>query len=188
MRGLGDGAAQELRADPWLLLGLEGVRVDAEHADAFARALLGRRVRSGRRAPGARAGRAPDGEGRARRATPRCPPQELKAALARHAVPDPDRALGTAVEEGQVLVFREERRPARRAGRRTADDGGEDDEDARPNRRAVPLLFGLDRYALAEESLADGCVRLLRSFEGDGGRRWTGTAPRPPRRPRPRRS
>ena len=167
VRGLGAGAAQELRADPWLLLGLEGVRVDAEHADAFARALLGAECGPGdERRVRALVGHLMEKAAQAGHTA--LPAQELKAALARHAVPDPDRALGTAVEEGQLLVFREDG-DLPGASDEDPDGGGEDGEDSEDGaeQAPVPLLFGLDRYALAEESLADGCVRLLRSFEGD---------------------
>jgi hypothetical protein len=156
VRALGEGAAAELRGDPWLVLGLDGVRVEVEQADAFARAVLGadcgpgdeRRVRA---LVGHLMEKAAEQGHTALAAEP------LKAALARHAVPDPDAALATAVEEAQLLVFR-----AEAEGDTQSDQDGEDDEAA-----PVPLLFGLDRYALAEESLADDCVRLLRSFEGD---------------------
>ncbi len=149
------GAAQELRADPWLLLGLEGVRVDAEHADAFARALLGPECGPGdERRVRALVGHLMEKAAQAGHTA--LPAQALKAALARHAVPDPGRALGTAVEEGQLLVFREDGDLPGGARRRTRTADGAEDARTRPNRPPVPLLFGLDRYALAEESLADG--------------------------------
>ena len=162
VRGLGEGAAAELLGDPWLVLGLDGVRVEPDQADAFARTVLGadcgpgdeRRVRA---LVGHLMEKAAEQGHTALAAEP------LKAALARHAVPDPDAALATAVEEAQLLVFRaESERPDPDDQDEDQDQDGQDDEAA-----AVPLLFGLDRYALAEESLAEDCVRLLRSFEGD---------------------
>lgn len=171
VRALGEGAAQELRADPWLVLGLEGVRVEAEHADAFARAVLGpdcgpgdeRRVR-------ALVGHLMEKAAEAGHTA--LPAEALKSALAGRLVPDPGRALATAVEEGQLLVFRAGGDPPGSEDEAEADD---DDAEAEAEQAAVPLLFGLDRYALAEESLADGCVRLLRSFEGDAVD-WEGAA------------
>ncbi|MEE4544618.1 helix-hairpin-helix domain-containing protein [Streptomyces sp. V4-01] len=163
VRTLGEGAADALRDDPWAVLGLEGVRV--EHADAFARAALG---------PGCR----PDDERRARalvahmmelaaeRGHTALAAEALKAALAQQAVPDPAAAVAAAVEDGGVLVFRDDRDGSPLPSPSAA-DGGEGDEDE--DGPEVPLLLGLDRYALAEESLADGLVRLLRSFEPDDG-------------------
>ncbi|WP_435137745.1 helix-hairpin-helix domain-containing protein [Actinacidiphila sp. bgisy144] len=167
VRALGEGAAELVRADPWSVLGLPGVRVGVEQVDAFARAVLGeaagpgdeRRVRAlvshvldraaeqGHTALGA---------------------DTLRTALARYSVPDPDAGLAAAVEEGRVLAFREAPEGAEGAAQHAGDaEGGEDGADGEDGEPApVRLLFGLDRYALAEESLADGCVRLLRSFEG----------------------
>jgi Helix-hairpin-helix containing domain len=147
---LGEGAARVLREDPWQVLGLPGVRV--EQADAFARALLG----------------AECGPGDARRAQAlvvwlleraaveghtALEASAVRAALGRHAVPDPDEALREAVSDGRVLVFQEEdpdAPPPRPSAR-------EEDEEERP----VRVLLGLDRWVMAEESLADGLVRLL---------------------------
>ncbi|MDD1060792.1 AAA family ATPase [Streptomyces cocklensis] len=149
VRVLGERAAAELREDPWLLLGVGGVRV--EQGDAFARGLLG-----GACGPGderrARALVARVLEDAALRGHTALPPADLHAALRGHALPDPEAAVGAAVTDGQVLVFRE---------------GGDDEEEA--GDEDVPLLLGLDRYAMAEESLAEGFFRLLRSFEGEPG-------------------
>jgi hypothetical protein len=156
VRLLGEGAAEALRGDPWLVLGVTGVRV--EHADAFARAVLGAGCGPG----DVRRGRALVGhvmEKAAESGHTALAADAVKAALGAHTVPDVDAVVAAAVEEGRVLVFRDGSAglPDR------SDEGDEDDAGA-----TVPLLLGLDRYALAEESLADGCVRLLRSFEGDG--------------------
>nr|WP_103886728.1 helix-hairpin-helix domain-containing protein [Actinacidiphila yanglinensis] len=158
VRALGEGAADLVREDPWGVLGLPGVRVAVEQVDAFARAVLGGEVGPGDE----RRVRALVGhvlERAAEQGHTALDGDALRAALARHAVPEPDAALAAAVEEGRVLVFRAEPEGAR--------EPAEDAEDADAEEAPVPLLFGLDRYALAEESLADGCVRLVRSFEGD---------------------
>uniref|UniRef100_UPI000A898604 helix-hairpin-helix domain-containing protein n=1 Tax=Actinacidiphila guanduensis TaxID=310781 RepID=UPI000A898604 len=156
VRALGGGAADLLREDPWLVLGLEGARVGVEQADAFARAVLGPAAGPGdeRRV---RALVAHLMEKAAEQGHTALTGDALREALARHAVPDPDAALAAAVEDGTVLVFRDEG-----GAEPEGEDAEETDEEA-----AGPLLFGLDRYALAEDSLADGCVRLMRSFEGD---------------------
>nr|WP_237404575.1 helix-hairpin-helix domain-containing protein [Streptomyces sp. SN-593] len=157
VRALGEGAAELVRQDPWGVLGLPGVRVGVEQVDAFARAVLGGAVGPGdARRVCALVGHVLDRA--AEQGHTALGGDALRAALARWSVPDPDAALAAAVEEGRVLVFRAEPEGA--------DAAAEDAEDAEP--APVPLLFGLDRYALAEESLADGCVRLLRSFEGAG--------------------
>lgn len=150
VRLLGEGAGEALRQDPWLVLGVPGVRV--EQADGFARAVLG-----GQAGPGdERRGRALVGfvlEKAAQEGHTALGADAVKAALGRHAVPDPEAAVTAAVEDGGVLLFRDE------SVELPADEDDETD---------VPLLLGLDKYALAEESLADGCVRLLRSFEAEG--------------------
>ncbi|WP_232792685.1 ATP-dependent RecD-like DNA helicase [Actinacidiphila yeochonensis] len=165
VRTLGGGAAQQLAADPWLVLGLGGGLVQPRDADAFARALLGAEagpgdVRRGRAVVAYMLGYA------AEQGHTALEGGTLRQALARAGVPDPDTALGAAVEEGGVLVFRAESGggPAQEApgAFEEAEDGAEAEEGAGAE---VPVLFALDRYALAEESLADGCVRLLRAFE-----------------------
>jgi hypothetical protein len=170
VRVLGQRAAQALREDPWLVLGLPGVRV--EPADAFARALLGPQCRpDDERRTNALIGwlleRAAEQGHTALRSA------DLQSALAARAVPDPAAAVAAAVADGQVLVFPE--RPAAEPAAGDQDEDGDEDAD-------IPLLIGLDRYALAEESLADGCVRLLRSFEGDGDADWERAAAAAPSR------
>ncbi|SEO67321.1 ATP-dependent exoDNAse (exonuclease V), alpha subunit, helicase superfamily I [Actinacidiphila rubida] len=166
VRALGEGAAEALREDPWGVLALDGVRV--EHADAFARALLG-----GTAGPGdPRRAHALVGHLMERAATAghtALDADTLRAELARNALPDPAAAVAAAVEEGQVLVFRDTTGDASRGDAEepvnSGDGGGaEDAEDAEAD---VPLLLALDRYALAEESVADGCVRLLRSLDAE---------------------
>ncbi|WP_435597153.1 helix-hairpin-helix domain-containing protein [Streptomyces anulatus] len=158
---LGEQAAELLRTDPWRLLALPGVR--PEQADGFARDLLG-------------AGCGPD-DGRrtaalvgwvleraALQGHTALDADVVRTALAERAVGDPDAAVRDAVEEGVALVFQEGDEPS-------ADDAGaadgETDEagDADGVREPVQVLLGLDRYALAEESLADGLARLVNACE-----------------------
>ncbi|MER6613138.1 helix-hairpin-helix domain-containing protein [Streptomyces xantholiticus] len=146
---LGEAAGDVLTADPWRLLAVPGVR--PEQADGFARALLG----------------ADAGPGDERRTSAlvtwlleRAALQghtaleapAVRAALAERSVSDPDEAVQQAVADGTVLVFQ---------------DGVEEDDDD----SAVPVLLGLDRYAMAEESLADGLARLVRTGPADA---WEG--------------
>ncbi|MCH0539477.1 AAA family ATPase [Streptomyces sp. MUM 203J] len=152
LAAFGEGAASVLREDPWRLLALPGVA--PEQADGFARALLGPEC----------------GPGDARRAVAlvgwvlqRAALQghtaldaaRLRAALAERSVPDPEEAVRQAVAEGAVLVFH---------------DDVEDTAEGEDGEEAAPVLVGLDRYALAEESLADGLARLAR---GGPDPRWT---------------
>ncbi|MFF9202280.1 helix-hairpin-helix domain-containing protein [Streptomyces sp. NPDC014986] len=146
---LGEGGGEALRADPWQLLRVAGVR--PEQADGFARALLG-------------AGAGPDDERRGRAVTVWLLEQAalaghtaldvpaLTAALGRQGVPDPEEAVRNAIAEGDVLVFQDA----------LAEAGGEEEDGERP----VRVLVGLERYALAEESLADGLARLIDSVPG----------------------
>ncbi|MGW1256813.1 helix-hairpin-helix domain-containing protein [Streptomyces sp. NPDC002513] len=151
---LGDGVEARLRADPWLLLRVPGVR--PEQADGFARALLGAECR-------------PDDERRARAVTVWLLEQAalaghtalevpaLQAALTQRSVPDPEAAVRSTIAEGEALVFQD---VLERQGR----GDGEDGED-----RPVRVLIGLERYALAEESLADGLARLVDSAPKEVG-------------------
>ncbi|MFD5767891.1 helix-hairpin-helix domain-containing protein [Streptomyces sp. NPDC127049] len=169
---LGERAGEALAEDPWRLLSVAGVR--PEQADGFARALLG-------------GGCGPDDPRRAVALTvwllDRAALQghtaltldEVRAGLARHEVPDPEKAVETAVSEGAVLVFQEEEAPEDEGAADTEDmeETGEPAEgDGAGDGPVEPPLLGLDRYALAEESLADGLARLVRtvtSAEWDGG-------------------
>ncbi|MER6358270.1 helix-hairpin-helix domain-containing protein [Streptomyces sp. NPDC001634] len=151
---LGEGAEARLRTDPWQLLRVSGVR--PEHADGFARALLGAECR-------------PDDERRARAVTVWLLEQAalaghttlevpaLEAALAQRSVPDPEAAVRSTIAEGEALVFQD--------ALETGAPGGEEEDEERP----VRVLVGLERYALAEESLADGLARLINSVPKDNG-------------------
>ncbi|MGW7359600.1 helix-hairpin-helix domain-containing protein [Streptomyces sp. NPDC054802] len=149
---LGEAAGDVLAEDPWQLLSVPGVR--PEQADGFARALLGPEA----------------GPGDERRTSAlvmwlleraallghtALDAPAVRAALAERSVPDPDGAVQQAVADGTVLVFQDG----------VDENGGEEDEEhAAP---PVPVLLGLDRYAMAEESLADGLARLVRTGPAD---------------------
>ncbi|MER0444728.1 helix-hairpin-helix domain-containing protein [Streptomyces sp. Edi4] len=168
---LGEQAAERLGGDPWQLLAVPGVR--PEQADGFARALLGEACR-------------PDDERRsaalvgwileqaAARGHTALLADDVRKALAARSVPDPDEAVQQAVAEGVVLVFQDglPDRPGLEEGaddvRTEAAPETEDGEPAEP----VEVLLGLDRYALAEESLADGLARLLNAPVRDDGSVW----------------
>ncbi|MER6288233.1 helix-hairpin-helix domain-containing protein [Streptomyces sviceus] len=154
---LGEGADDQLRADPWQLLRVTGVR--PEQADGFARALLGAEC-------------APDDERRGRAVTVWLLEQAalaghtvlempaLVAALAQRSVPDADAAVQSTIAEAEALVFQDALDPA-------APEPAEDDEEGAE--RPVRILVGLERYALAEESLADGLARLINSVPKEDG-------------------
>ncbi|MFF9124715.1 helix-hairpin-helix domain-containing protein [Streptomyces sp. NPDC014889] len=161
---LGEGEEERLHADPWQLLHITGVR--PEQADGFARALLGAEC-------------GPDDERRGRALTVWLLEQAalaghtaleapaLTAALAQRAVPDPEAALNATLAEGEALVFQDALEDAP-ATEEADEDGG----------RPVRVLVGLERYALAEESLADGLARLINSTPKEGGSApgWEGAA------------
>ncbi|MFE9364057.1 helix-hairpin-helix domain-containing protein [Streptomyces sp. NPDC006978] len=169
---LGEGAAEVLREDPWQLLSVPGVR--PEQADGFARALLG-------------AGCGPDDERRtaalvgwlleraALRGHTAMDAEEVRTALAGFAVADPAEAVQHAVAEGVVLVFQDDEAEEGALEPEGAEEAGEPSGDApRADQEPVQVLLGLDRYALAEESLADGLARLVNSCEK--GADWTDAA------------
>ncbi|CAL9620551.1 ATP-dependent RecD-like DNA helicase [Streptomyces sp. enrichment culture] len=159
---LGEDADDALRADPWQLLRIAGVR--PEQADGFARALLGAECR-------------PDDERRGRAVTVWLLEQaalaghtalelpRLTAALAQRGVPDPDAAVQGTLAEGEALAFQDalEETGAPAPAPAGGEEGGDEDEE-----RPVRVLIGLERYALAEESLADGLARLAGSVPKEG--------------------
>ncbi|MFF5481223.1 helix-hairpin-helix domain-containing protein [Streptomyces sp. NPDC012935] len=159
---LGEGAGDQLRSDPWQLLRIDGVR--PEQADGFARALLGAEC-------------GPDDERRGRAVTVWLLEQAalaghtalelatLIAALNQRGVPDADAAVQNTLAEGEALAFQDALdapgTPARRDDAAEEEEGGEE--------RPVRVLVGLERYALAEESLADGLARLINSAPKQDG-------------------
>lgn len=157
---LGAQAADLLRADPWQLLAVPAVR--PEQADGFARALLG-------------AACGPDDERRtaalvgwlleraALRGHTALDASAVRAALAERAVTDPEAAVQHAVAEGVVLVFQDGPDDQEADGDAEPGDGAADGAGQEPPQ----VLLGLDRYALAEESLADGLARLANACEKD---------------------
>jgi hypothetical protein len=156
---LGERAAETLREDPWQLLAVPGVR--PEQADGFARALLGPDCGPGDE----RRSQALTGwllERAALEGHTALESSALRAALAKVSVPDPDEALRAAIAGGGALVFQDALEAP--AGARPAAPAASDDEDAENAEQPVRVLLGLDRYALAEESLADGFARLITTF------------------------
>ncbi|GAA2993854.1 helix-hairpin-helix domain-containing protein [Streptomyces drozdowiczii] len=162
---LGERAGEILREDPWQLLALPGVGPD--QADGFARALLG-------------ASAGPDDERRtaaltgwlleqaALRGHTALDADQVRTALGGRGVTDPAAAVQHAIAEGVVLVFQDAPEEAGEAQEEEARE--ESDAPAAP----VEVLLGLDRYALAEESLADGLARLVNG--GDKDADWSQAA------------
>ncbi|MGW1732546.1 helix-hairpin-helix domain-containing protein [Streptomyces sp. NPDC001999] len=160
---LGAQAADVLREDPWQLLAVAGVR--PEQADGFARALLG-------------ADCGPDDERRtaalvgwlleraALQGHTALDASAVRAALAERAVTDPEAAVQHAVAEGVVLVFQEGLDESADEGAEELAESGEQAEVS-AGQEPPQVLLGLDRYALAEESLADGLARLVNACEKD---------------------
>ncbi|MFD6424640.1 helix-hairpin-helix domain-containing protein [Streptomyces sp. NPDC060198] len=175
---LGEQAAEVLRQDPWQLLAVPGVH--PEQADGFARALLGP-------ACGPDDGRRTAAlvgwllEQAAVRGHTALDVVAVRTALAGHGVTDPETAVDDAVAEGVALLFQEGVDPAG-AGEFTesaeeesaGDDTADESADASGEEEPGPALLGLDRYALAEESLADGLGRLANACEK--GADWTDAA------------
>ncbi|WSL57815.1 DNA helicase RecD [Streptomyces sp. NBC_01725] len=166
---LGERAGDALREDPWLLLSVPGVR--PEQADGFARALLGDGCGPGdERRAAALVGWLL--ERAALRGHTALTFPAVRAALAERSVPAPDQALQHAIAEGAVLVFQD--------GVEDAEGDTEDEAaDGAADGPAVPVLLGLDRYALAEESLADGLARLVKTAQGASWDEAAAQAPSP---------
>ncbi|MDX3454919.1 helix-hairpin-helix domain-containing protein [Streptomyces sp. ME02-8801-2C] len=165
---LGEGADGQLRADPWQLLRVAGVR--PEQADGFARALLGAEC-------------GPDDERRGRAVTVWLLEQAalaghtvldaaaLTAALTQRGVPDPDTAVQSTVAEGEALEFQDAIEEA--AGQPAPDsENSEAEEGEEVEERPVRVLIGLERYALAEESLADGLARIVNALPKEASEDW----------------
>ncbi|MFE1455168.1 helix-hairpin-helix domain-containing protein, partial [Streptomyces sp. NPDC058735] len=159
---LGEGADALLREDPWQLLRVPGVR--PEQADGFARVLLDAEC-------------GPDDARRGRAVTVWLLEQAalaghtalempaLLAALAQRGVPEPDVAVQDAIAEGEALVFQDALEETGAPAAPAAPAEGDEEDAERP----VRVLVGLERYALAEESLADGLARLVNSTPKQDG-------------------
>ncbi|MFB7786866.1 helix-hairpin-helix domain-containing protein [Streptomyces vinaceus] len=142
---LGEDAAERLAEDPWQLLAVAGVR--PTQADGFARALLGQDAGPGdERRAAALVGWLLEQAALKGHTALEAP--TLEAALAQYGVPDPAESLEQAIGEGAVLVFQEPLGPPVAEG----------------EEQPVRVLVGLEGYALAEESLADGLARLANTF------------------------
>ncbi|MGW1182147.1 helix-hairpin-helix domain-containing protein, partial [Streptomyces drozdowiczii] len=164
---LGERAGEILREDPWQLLALPGVGPD--QADGFARALLG-------------AAAGPDDERRtaaltgwlleqaALRGHTALDAGQVRTALGGRGVTDPAAAVQHAVAEGVVLVFQDNPEESGEA----REEAQEEPEGSGAPAAPVEVLLGLDRYALAEESLADGLARLVNG--GDKDADWSQAA------------
>ncbi|MFF3863490.1 helix-hairpin-helix domain-containing protein [Streptomyces sp. NPDC002209] len=142
---LGEDAAEQLAHDPWLLLAVAGVR--PAQADGFARALLGPEAGPGdERRAAALVGWLLEQAALKGHTALEAP--TLESALSRYGVPDPAASVEQAIGEGTVLVFHEPLGPPVAEG----------------EEQPVRVLVGLEGYALAEESLADGLARLASTF------------------------
>ncbi|WP_307804778.1 ATP-dependent RecD-like DNA helicase [Streptomyces sp. VRA16 Mangrove soil] len=166
---LGEDADDVLREDPWQLLRVSGVR--PEQADGFARALLGAEC-------------GPQDERRGRAVTVWLLAQAavaghtaldlpvLAEALGKRGVPDPDAAVQSAAAEGDAILFQDALDDAPEPVAADGDEG--DSEDEAEVERPVRVLVGLEQYALAEESLADGLARIVNSAPKEGGAEGAG--------------
>ena len=157
---LGRSAEDQLRQDPWRLLAVPQIRPD--QADWFARKLLGGQAspqdpRRGRALVSYLLARA------ARDGHTAVPAGVIATALARFRIEDPAAAIAAAVEEGGVLPF--EADPGEDAGLDEGEppdgDGPGDADDAGGAEGATAgILLALARYAMAEETVAEGLQRL----------------------------
>ncbi|MGP3684976.1 ATP-binding domain-containing protein [Streptomyces sp. IBSNAI002] len=155
---LGDGAAERLAENPWLLLSAPAVR--PAQADGFARALLGAEAGPGdERRTSALVGWLLAQAGLKGHTALEAP--VLRSALAQYGVPDPDEALEAAIGEGSVLVFHEPLGPP----------VAEDEE------QPVRVLVGLEGAAMSEESLADGLARIAGTFDAPADWEKAATGP-----------
>ncbi|MCA1217578.1 hypothetical protein LCE31_03940 [Streptomyces sp. 8L] len=187
---LGESAGEVLRQDPWQLLAVPGVR--PEQADGFARALLGAECGPGdeRRAVALVVWSL---ERAAVQGHTALEVSAVRDGLARQGVPDPAEAVRHAAAEGAVLVFRDEEEdegedghgdgaqdayddgaePGEATGRAgDTEDGGGAAPGGQDGAPSTPVLLGLDRFALAEESLADGLARLVKTVGELPGEPW----------------
>ncbi|MEV7089970.1 helix-hairpin-helix domain-containing protein [Streptomyces sp. NPDC093085] len=174
---LGERAAEELRENPWLLLAVD--EVSPGQADGFARALLGEGCGPGdERRAGALVSRVL--ERAARQGHTVLAASAVRDALAGHGVPDPEGAVRQAVEESLVLEFPEGGEALEGgAAEEGAGEPGEDPEGVAVPGAEAPVLLGLDRFALAEESLAEGLARLAKTVRTASWEEAAAGAPSP---------
>lgn len=140
---LGGTAAGQLREDPWRLLAVGQVRPD--QADFFARRVLGGEASPAALPADPRRGRALVAyllTRAARDGHTVQPATTIAGALTGFDVPDPAQAVEAALDEGAVMAFP------------TCDAEGHE-----------RVLLGLTRYAMAEESIAEGLARLTATAE-----------------------
>ncbi len=170
---LGRTAQDQLRQDPWRLLTLPQIR--PEQADWFARKLLRDQAspqdeRRGRALVSYLLARA------ARDGHTAVPAGVIAGALGRFRIEDPAAAIAAAVDEGGVLPFEADPGEADpgAADPGAADSGaaadqaeGEFPDEAGPDSAGpdgdlagAGLLLALARYAMAEETVAEGLQRL----------------------------
>ncbi|MCW2899804.1 MAG: helicase, RecD/TraA family, partial [Streptosporangiaceae bacterium] len=153
---LGEAAADRLRADPWLLLLVPGVR--PEQADHFARGVLGgepdaadeRRCRAlvtHLLTSAAREGHT---------ATPAA---DVLSQLSTLRVPDAGQAVEAALDEGGAMAFDEE--PGDLDAFNGSDAAQDAGEELAGGLAEAAQTLALARYGLAEEAVAEGVVRLL---------------------------
>ncbi|WP_326795006.1 hypothetical protein OG946_05415 [Streptomyces sp. NBC_01808] len=152
----GEGAAELLRADPWQLLAVPGVR--PSQADEFARGLLESAEPGDERRVEALVGWLLAQAALRGHTALEFP--ALAEALSGYGVPDAEEALREAASAGGVLVFEEREEREEPPAAAPAPEGEGDGEEEIP----VRLLLGLERYAMAEEGLADGLSRLVNTF------------------------
>jgi exodeoxyribonuclease V alpha subunit len=164
---LGRTACDQLRRDPWLLLALP--QIGPEQADWFARRLLREQAspqdeRRGRALVSYLLARA------ARDGHTAVPAAVIAGALGRLSIEDPAAAIAAAVDEGGVLPF--EADPGEGADISAADPAELPDEEEIPDGGGPGgtgpdgelgtggVLLALARYAMAEETIAEGLQRL----------------------------
>ncbi|MFL6137182.1 MAG: AAA family ATPase [Frankiaceae bacterium] len=161
---LGPDAATAVRADPWAVV-VVGDATPAQ-ADALAAGLLGRPARA--LAADERRGRALAAHLVARAARDghtALPAGVVRSGLAGLGVPDPDAAIGRALDDGRLLAFEDEAEPAAPGPSPAPDPPAAAAVDA-PGAEAGPrTLLAVPRYAMAEDAVADGIARLLATAE-----------------------
>jgi len=144
---LGKMAAPILSDDPWRLLELAEVKVtDADRLAVSAVAGVQRAdPRRGRAMTAWALARA------ARDGHTALPTELVMSVLAGEQVPDPPAAVAAALESGRVLAHHATSDASPEAGQEAAEGEGD--------------LLGLERYAMAEDAVADGIARLLTTAE-----------------------